>query len=387
MLMNYYRRLSGNGIQFDFMVHRSEKGDYDDEISRLGGVRYVMPPIRPGGYQAYFKALRTFFAEHPEYGIVHAHINENSAFVLRAAREAGVRHGIAHSHMSDLAWDYKLPFRLYARRVLKSLPSIQMACSARAGRWLYGGTKKNGGSERPATVLLPNAIDVSEYRFDPIAREEIRREWKAGAALVLGHVGRFCRQKNHAFLLRIFREIRKTRKDAMLVLAGDGPLRKNAERLAVRLGISAHVLFLGVRSDIGRLLQGMDVFLLPSRYEGLPLVLIEAQAAGLPCVVSDAVTRESDLSGNLRFVSLKASLADWSRCVLGTPSERSDTSGLIKDRGYDSAEQAEWLKTYYFGLSEIRETAGGQPVNDSRVAPAPEDGIAATQATSTRLTS
>lgn len=347
MLMNYYRQLAKGGIQFDFMVHRAEKGSYDDEIAALGGRRYVMPAIRPGGYRAYFEALRSFFEEHREYGIVHAHLNENSAFVLKAAREAGLTGLIAHSHMSDLEWDYKLPFRLYARAVLRSQPGLPMACSARAGEWLYG----RDTSGRGTPVVLPNAVDLSEYVRDDSVRLAVRRELNAENRLVLGHVGRFCRQKNHAFLLHVFREVLAENGGALLLLAGDGPLRSSSMALAEKLGISENVVFLGLRDDISRLLQGMDLFLMPSRYEGLPLALVEAQAAGLRCVVSDAITREADLTGNVVFIPLKAPLSEWSRQISGMSTDRTDTHAAISAQGYDCGQQALRLEQLYRRLA------------------------------------
>jgi glycosyltransferase involved in cell wall biosynthesis len=347
MLMNYYRQLKKGGIQFDFMVHRAEKGDYDEEIAALGGRRYVMPAIRPGGYRSYFAALRSFFEKHREYGIVHAHLNENSAFVLKAAKEAGITGLIAHSHMSDLEWDYKLPFRLYARAVLRSQPGLPMACSARAGDWLYG----RGNKSRGTPMVLPNAVNLEEYARDDRVRLDVRRELNAENRLVLGHVGRFCRQKNHDFLLRVFREVLAKNKDALLLLAGDGPLRSSAMALAKRLGISENVVFLGVRNDISRLLQGMDLFLMPSRYEGLPLALVEAQAAGLRCVVSDSITREADLTGNVVFIPLKAPLTEWSRQIGGMARERTDTRAALAAQGYDCGQQALRLEQLYRRLA------------------------------------
>ena len=162
MLMNYYRQMDRSKIQFDFMVHRAEKGHYDDEILSLGGNIYRMPQIRPGNYRLYFKELNDFFSTHPEYKVVHSHINENSSFVLRAAKRAGVPCRIAHSHLSDLGIDLKLPFRLYARFSMKDYPNQYFACSKNAGKWLFG----QGVSSSKEITILNNAVNVEEFKFN-----------------------------------------------------------------------------------------------------------------------------------------------------------------------------------------------------------------------------
>ncbi|RJE91160.1 glycosyltransferase family 1 protein [Paenibacillus sp. 1011MAR3C5] len=343
MLMNYYRQMSKNGIQFDFLVHRTEEGHYDKEIISLGGSIFRMPPIKPGNYRRYFKELDAFFARHKEYKVVHAHMNENSGFAIRAAKKAGVPCRIIHSHLSDLALDYKYPFRLYARAAIRGNPSHYFACSARAGEWLYG-KKPTGGQ---AVTVLNNAVNTEDFRFDEGTRAEVRAELNAGDSLVIGHIGRFNEQKNHKFLLDIFESLHRRRKDALLVLAGDGYLRPAIEREAERRGLSQSIRFLGVREDVARLLQGMDLFLFPSLFEGLPVVLVEAQAAGLTCIVSDRITKETDVTNRVTFLSLDQSPDEWSSAILSASYEHADTRAMLRERGYDAAAMAEWLGAFY----------------------------------------
>jgi glycosyltransferase involved in cell wall biosynthesis len=343
MLMNYYRQMDRSRIQFDFMVHRSEKGHYDDEILSLGGKIHRMPPIRPGRYRLYFKMLDAFFAGHPEYRVVHAHINENSSFVLRAAKKAGVPYRIAHSHLSDLGLDLKLPFRLYARLSMKDQPNRYFACSKQAGQWLFG--RKISRSKE--ITILNNAVNVEEFKFSERLRREVRDELRAEDKLVIGHIGRFNKQKNHDFLIDVFAAVHRKCPDSILVMAGDGHLRSSMEKKAADLGLAPDVRFLGIRSDISRLMQGMDLFLFPSLFEGLPVVLIEAQAAGLRCVVSDSITREADVTGRVDFVSLRESPQVWVDKILASTHEHEDTSELLRKSGYDTALMAKWLTQYY----------------------------------------
>ncbi|WP_232238815.1 glycosyltransferase family 1 protein [Paenibacillus forsythiae] len=341
--MNYYRQMDRGSIQFDFMVHRLERGHYDDEIEALGGVIHRMPPIRPGNYRIYFKKLAEFFRAHPEYRVVHSHINENSSFVLRAARQAGIPCRIAHSHLSDLRLDLKFPFRVYAKYTMKDHPTRYFACSKNAGRWLFG----KGIEEKNDLIVMNNAISLQDFAFDPSAREQVRDELQAGERLVIGHVGRFNEQKNHSFLLDIFHSVYRRNRNVLLVLVGAGQLEPVIRRKAEKLGLGEHVAFLGVRSDISRLMQGMDLFLFPSLYEGLPVVLVEAQAAGLRCIASGAITREADLTGRVQFIGLQESPDHWARAVLDSSYEHADTSEQLRRSGYDSAKTAEWLASFY----------------------------------------
>lgn len=343
MLMNYYRQIDRSKIQFDFMVHRMEKGHYDDEILQLGGRIYRMPSIRPGNYRLYFQKLNEFFSTHTEYKVVHSHINENSSFVLRAAKRSGVSCRIAHSHLSDLGIDLKLPFRLYARFTMKDHPSQYFACSKKAGQWLFG----HRISSTKEVKVLNNAVNVEEFKYNGDIRSRVRNEMNAGDKLVIGHIGRFNKQKNHEFLIDIFKALHDKNPNAMLVLVGDGHLKPLIIKKVGSLGLSSHVKFLGVRSDIAHLMQGMDVFLFPSLFEGLPVVLVEAQAAGLKCIVSDTITRETDVSGRIEFISLKESADKWADKTLSDSYEHADTSELLRQKGYDTATMAKWLTDYY----------------------------------------
>ncbi|TLS35783.1 glycosyltransferase family 1 protein [Pseudalkalibacillus caeni] len=343
MLMNYYRKIDRTHIQFDFLVHRDEEGHYDKEITELGGRIFRMPPIKPGNYRLYFNKLDKFFEEHTEYKVVHSHINENSSFVLRAAKKHGVPGRIAHSHLSDLGIDLKLPFRLYARYYLRDAPNDYFACSKKAGQWLFGKNSR----EIEKVKVLNNAVNVEEFKYCEKTRARIRKDLDAKDQLVIGHIGRFNKQKNHDFLIEIFKEIQQKKPDAILVLIGDGNLRKDIEKKVAILGLSSKVRFLGIRNNISELMQGMDLFLFPSLFEGLPVVLVEAQAAGLKCVVSEAITKESDVTGRVEFLSLYQTAKEWAEKVLSSTYEHENTAELLKKHGYDTSSMAYWLTEYY----------------------------------------
>ena len=262
---------------------------------------------------------------------------------LRTAKKAGVPCRIAHSHLSDLGIDLKLPFRLYARFSMKDHPNQYFACSKNAGKWLFG----QGVSSSKEITILNNAVNVEDFKFNGKIRTKIRNEIEAGDKLVLGHIGRFNKQKNHDFLIEVFKALHDKHPNSLLIMVGDGPLKPSIEKKVSLLGLSSSVKFLGIREDIPDIMQGMDLFLFPSLFEGLPVVLVEAQAAGLRCIASDSITSETDVSGRVEFVSLTELPDKWSDKILSTSYEHADTSELLRQNGYDTATMSQWLMEYY----------------------------------------
>lgn len=338
MLMNYYRKLDKDKIQFDFMVHREERGDYDDEIEAMGGKIYRMPSIRPGNYRKYFKKLDEFFKCHPEYKVVHSHINENSGFVLKYAKKYGIECRIAHSHQSDLKIDYKYPFRLYGRAHLKNANKF-FACGDRAGKWLFGNKKD--------ITILNNAVDTDSFVYNESLRNKVRKELNIYDKFAIGHVGRFQPQKNHKFLIEVFNEIYKQNKDAVLLLIGTGDLYDEVRKQVEELELQHAVKFLGLRTDIPELMQGMDLFLFPSLFEGLPVVLVEAQSSGLKCVTSTGVTKESNITDSVEFINIDLGAKYWADKILNMNKTRKDNTRILKEKGYDSSTNIKWLRDFY----------------------------------------
>lgn len=307
MLMNYYRNIDRTKIQFDFLVHRQERSDYDDEIESMGGRIYRAPRLYPQNYPAYFAYMKRFFQDHPEYRIMHSHIDAMSYLPLLAGKMAGVPVRIAHSHNTSIDRDLKYPLKQYFRFMLPTAATHHFACGEEAGRFLFRGK---------AFRVIPNAIDASGFSFNPALRAEKRRELGLEGKFVIGHVGRFCSQKNHAFLTGIFAKIRENNNNAVLMLIGKGE-RETAVRDQVRQhGLSECVLFMGNRSDVCELYQAIDVFVMPSLYEGIPLVGVEAQFSGLPCVFSEGVPREVAFTESCEFLPLEAGAAYWAERIL-----------------------------------------------------------------------
>jgi len=346
LIMNFYRKIDREKVQFDFLTHRNTKGFYDDEILELGGRIFSVSPINPLKHKYYLSELDDFFSTH-KYFIVHSHINTYSMYILRAAEKARVPVRIAHSHIANVPLDFKTPFRIYTKSKLCNYSNFNFACSSMAGHWLFG--KENVSKDN--FKIINNSIDASKYRYNNIVEKEVRDELGLADKFVISHIGRFNKQKNHGFIVDIFKEVVKKDPNSVLLLIGEGELETKIREKVINLGLQDKVMFLGVRSDVNRLLQGTDVFLFPSLYEGLGIVAVEAQAAGLPCVVSDMVPKEAFITDLITEIPLSSSAKEWSEVLFrfkGFP--KKDTFTLIKDNGYDIIEQTKKLEEFYLEL-------------------------------------
>lgn len=343
MLMNYYRNIDREKVQFDFLVHRSQRAAYDDEIEALGGTIHRLARLVPWS-RSYRNALDAFFAAHKEYRVVHVHQDCLSSVILKAAKKHGIPVRIAHSHSSSQDKDMKYPIKLLYKRWIPKYATGLLACGALAGDWMFDGAPYH---------IVHNAIDTALYRFNPGVARCVRQELSISHdAWVVGHVGRFSWPKNHSFLLDVFSEIRKRRPEAVLVLVGDGELRSQVEEKIKALGLENSVILTGVRSDVPRMLQAMDAFLFPSLYEGVPVTMVEAQASGLPCYISKNVPPECKMTELVQSIDLSQSSAEWAEKILASENARNlDTLQDIQKAGYDIKENAVWLQNYYLGAA------------------------------------
>ncbi|ATH93264.1 glycosyltransferase family 1 protein [Bacillus glycinifermentans] len=359
MIMNMYRHADRSRVQFDFISHREETCDYDPEIISLGGRVFYVPSIGTAGLLSYIKRIRDVLIEKGPFSAVHAHTDFQTGFAALAAKLAGVPVRICHSH--NTAWKPNPRFmdavqlRLF-RRLMFACSTALCACGQDAGRFLFGGKKMS----KNAVHLLQNGIDLARFQ-EANSRSKAGMRKRFGIrenALVIGHVGRFFEQKNHPFLLELAGSLKKTGTPFQAVFAGDGPLRKQIEEQAARLGLEDEVLFLGVVEDVPSLMRTFDVFVMPSLFEGLPLVLVEAQASGLPCVVSDTITKETDLGlGLLKRVSLGAGFDRWAeeigRAQQAEQPAWPDIESALAARGYDAkANLTRLMDLYSISLAE-----------------------------------
>lgn len=343
MVMNYYRHIDRTKVQFDFLVHREQRGAYDDEIERMGGRIYRMCPVYPQNFSRYKRDLRTFFRAHPEYKIIHSHMSELGYFAFREAERQGVPVRICHAHNAPHGFDAKMIIRTYFKKRMMPYLTHLFMCGEESGKWLYG--EKN----KTRFIMLNNAIDAAVYSFDASKREKMRSQLGLADELVIGHVGRFNPQKNHPFLLNIFAALLKKEPNAVLLLVGGGADMPKIQAKAQELGIAERVRFLGVRSDVADLMQAMDVFVFPSLYEGLPVTMVEAQASGLPCIISDKVPPECILTdGLVNIMPLSANPEAWAEKILSMRAvPRTDRHEEIAAHGFDITTEAVKLQEFY----------------------------------------
>lgn len=342
MLMNYYRNIDRTKIQFDFLTHRPEKSDYDDEIIAMGGRMYYAPRLYPQNYPAYFKYMAQFFKDHPEYKIVHSHIDSMSYLPLLAAKKAGVPIRIAHSHSTSIDKDYKYLLKKYFQWRINSVTTKRLACGEDAGNFLFSNA---------SYTIIPNAVDAEKFYYNQLIREKKRNELGLGEAFVVGHVGRISYPKNHRFLVEIFGEIVKCDPAAVLLIVGVGEKEEEIKQYVSEMGLNQNIRFLGNRSDVAELYQAMDVFLLPSLFEGVPLVGVEAQFADLPCFFSDRVPQEVKFTEKSRFLPLEMPAAKWADAILSVAEcDRSSDKTEIHNSRYNIESAHGALEEIYLTL-------------------------------------
>lgn len=352
VVMNYYRNIDRNKIQFDFICDDDSTCIPKEEIENLGGKVILIPPYQK--VLKYHKELKKVLKE-GQYKIVHSHINALSVFSLWAAKSAKVPVRIAHSHSTSNKKEWKKTLlKNMLRPFSKLFATDYFCCSELAGRWLFGNKTYDQGK----VYLLNNAIDVDKFKYNEKLRKEKRKELHIkDKDLVIGHIGRFVKQKNHEFLIDIFNEIHKQNKNTILLLAGEGPLKEEIETKVKILGLEKNVKFLGQRKDANELYQTMDAFVLPSLYEGLPVVGVEAQAAGLPCFFSTDMTKETKVLQTTKFISLIHTPQYWAKEILKqlTSYTRIDMEKEITKNIFNIQVEATKLEQQYSKLNDRKE--------------------------------
>ena len=349
MLMNYYREIDRSLVQFDFLANKPAPGEYDEEIRSMGGRVFVSPGLNPLHFPRYERFMADLLHDNPDIGIVHAHNEAMGYYALQSAKDAGIPVRIAHAHSTRIIRDYKYPLKLVCKRLLPGAATEWWGCGRDAGIYYFGEKRWNESG-----FVVRNAIDVSKFAFRQEDRRRLRQLQGLDDCFVIGHVGRFNEAKNHSRLLDIFAEIAKTAPDARLVLIGVGELEQAAREKVRALELEDRVFFLGQMADVSGWYQAMDCFVLPSVFEGLPVVGIEAQAAGLPCFFSDRVTDEVLLSPQAQTISLRADNAEWAGAILGAKraeADRNQGAETVRQAGYDIRREARKLEEIYLDMA------------------------------------
>lgn len=343
VVMNYYRNIDKNKVQFDFIVDEDSQNIPIEEIENMGGKIIKVPPYK--NIVSYMNILKNILKKE-NYKIVHSHLNTLSVFPLYVAKMANVPVRIAHSHSTSNKKEWK---KNILKNILKPFSKVNathyFCCSELAGRWLFGDKTYDNNKVK----LINNAINIDKFIYNEEIRNIIRNELNIEDKIVIGHVGRFVEQKNHTGLIDIFNEIHKMNSETVLLLAGDGPLLENIKDKVNSLNLTSVVKFLGVRNDINNIMQGIDVFLLPSLYEGLPVVGVEAQASGNLCIFSSNMTKETKVLETTKFLHISDGPKEWAKYILEEYKDfiRKDTRQEIINSCFEIKTEAKKLEYIY----------------------------------------
>lgn len=342
VIMNYYRNIDKSKIQFDFVVHSDADENYINKVLAMEAKVYKVTPYNKNIFKFMYEIYRIIKSN--QYQIVHSNMNALSGFALLPACLAGAKVRILHNHTTDSKEE---KIRSLIKRMLRPFAKLfanqYWACSKLAAEWMYG---KNAVINAKVTIIN-NAIDIEKFKFNKEKRELLRKEFCLENCFVIGHVGRFMKQKNHEFLIDIFNEVLKQKENARLLLIGDGKLKLQIEEKVKKLGIKSAVMFLGNRNDVADLYNVMDIFVFPSFYEGLGMVVIEAQVNGLPVVTSDAVPKEAKVTKNIRFLNLRQPKTEWCNAILKAERKEIVNNEDILLKNFDIKSESRKLEKLY----------------------------------------
>lgn len=348
VIMNYYEHINRERVQFDFVVHNDSPVDITDKVISRGGKVYKITPYTKNVFAFMYDIYKIIKKNH--YTIVHSNMNTLSVFSLFAAWLAGANVRILHNHSMSVPSETKRNLiKIILRPFAKLFANRYFACSRLAAEWMYG----KGSIESGNVTVINNAIDLRKHAFDMIRRKDLRAQMGIQENyFVVGHVGRFMYQKNHDFLIDVFADAIKRKPNMVLLLIGDGPLKKIMEGKVNSLHIKDKVVFLGLRSDVQDLYNVMDLFVLPSYYEGLPVVGVEAQANGLPLLVSTNVTDELQLTDLVQYKSLEENRMSWVKCILSYKKDelRKNTFENMTVKGFNIEHEASKLENIYYQI-------------------------------------
>ena len=349
-IMDLYRHLDREQIQFDFLIHTAKKGFFEEEVEQLGGHIYRVSRFKMYNYFSYKKALQDFFAEYREFQVVQGHMTSTAAIYLPLAKAAGIPVTVAHARSAGVDKGIKGILTRFLRKNLYKRADCLFACSALAGEAVFG--KK--AMEQGMVKIVPNAIDAARFQYNPEKRQEVRKALGIEKRFVVGHVGSFRYAKNHEYLLRVFSFMDE---DAVLMLIGAGELMEEMKELAKSLQIEERVLFLGNKSNVEDYYQAMDYFVFPSHYEGLPGSVVEAQTSGVRCLISDAIAEETDFSPLVTRMSINQPPESWAAFVKENAQyEREGMYAAAAEHGFDVTLQAVHMAEFY--KNENRSTRG-----------------------------
>ena len=346
-IMNVYRNLDREKIQFDFVVFSDEGQVFEEEVQRLGGKIYRCPRYNGKNHFQYCKWWKSFFSKNTDYNIVHGHVRSTASIYLKYAKKNGC-YTIAHSHSISNGRGIAAFVKWIMQKNIPRVSDYMMACSLDAGKWLFG----EKYIESNNFSVLYNGIDCDRFALDLHMREKMRDELCLKDKFVIGQVGRFQKMKNHYFTIDLLEMLIKDKPNAVLLFVGDGDLQQDIYEYAKNKKLGDNLIFTGKVMNTENYYQAMDAFVMPSTFEGLGIVSIEAQCSGLVTLCSDAVPIEAKVTDNCEFISLEDKY-EWCRELLSASAhDRKDCSQIVKKNGYDIKAIVRWLEDFYLSIEK-----------------------------------
>lgn len=343
-IMNIYKNIDRDKIQFDFLEHYKEESAYDEQIRSLGGNIYHFSLRNDNNIFRYIINLNKFFKEHKEYKIIHCHMESIGSLVFFIARFHGIKICIGHSHTTSANKNIKGFVKKMISKPFKFFTDYNFACSKEAGKYLFG---------KKEFEVISNAIDMKKFVFNKKIRNKLRKEFHLENSFVIGHVGRMDKGKNQLFLLDIFNSYQKVDPNSFLVLIGDGEDREKIVHKINNYGLNDKVLLLGIRKDVYELYSMFDMFVFPSLFEGLPLTLIEAEVNGLTCLASDNISKECIISDKIHFLDVNENALKWKDKIIEIKDTKREVVNFNDNKEkYNIVDLAKYLENKYIDLSK-----------------------------------
>lgn len=347
MIMNLYRHIDKEAVQFDFLTHDKSAGSFDEEIKKLGGRIFTINAMNGFNAIPYYKECSKFFKKHKEISIVHGHIGSCSALYLKAAKNAG-KFTVVHSHSVGIIKSMRnVAFKIYSFPT-RFIADAFFGCSTEAGESRFG--KALVKSDKYQN--FPNAIDIEGFAYDENTREEVRSEFGfKNDDIVIGTIGRIVEAKNPDYILDIFEKASKSQEQVYCIWVGYGEKENVLRRRIIEAELESKIIMTGRRNDASRILQALDCFIMPSIYEGLPVSAIEAQTSGLPCLLSDRITQEVQVSELVSWENISKAPSVWANTALKIAEDnkgiRKSPIEEIREHGYDIKEASKKLMNFY----------------------------------------
>lgn len=347
-IMNIYRNIDRSKYQFDFIVHGNQIGQYEKEILSLGGKIYHIDKYRVYNHLKYKKIWNKFFIKHGEYKIVHGHMRSTASIYLKIAKDYGLV-TICHSHSTSNGKGLSSLVKKILQKNIPKYTDYMMGCSYEANEWLYG----KDVNEKDNCYIINNAIDAKKFIYNPLTDKKIRKKYNLEGKFVIGQVGRFIQLKNYNYTINLFDKYSKINKDAMLLLIGDGPLLEKIKNQISGLKLEERVIIINNAFNVNELMCAMNVFIMPSIYEGLPLTLVEAQASSLPCIVSNNIKAGLLIDELINKIDIKKNYDETINLLKKTvKNKRINRYDEMKILGFDISTNVEWFEKFYLNLSE-----------------------------------